>query len=125
MIFAYMKKYLKAALHTFVLASSFLPVLAQAATSGAPITNFSGLVTRLMDMINSTIPFIIALAVLVFLWGIFQLVLSGDSEEKQKEAKNIIFYGIICLFVMVSVWGLVRILTATFFNNTFFLPQLK
>lgn len=98
---------------------------AQTAQNNGPIRNFSGLVAFFIGLIKQTIPLIISLTVLVFLWGIFKLVVSGDSEDKRNEAKTIMFYGIVSLFVMVSVWGLVRILTGTFFNGQFYLPQLR
>ena len=42
------------------------------------------------------------------------------DEEKRTEAKNFIIWGIIGIFVMVSIWGLVNILTGTirFGDNT-------
>jgi hypothetical protein len=52
------------------------------------------------------------LAPLTFLWGMFQLVRSG-SEQSRKEGIQIIVFGVIALFVMVSVWGLVNLLRRT------------
>jgi hypothetical protein len=102
-----------------------VPSVVEAQTSG-PVKNFSGLVKFFIDLIKQLIPLVIALTVLVLLWGIFKLVLAGDNEEKRSEAKVIMFYGIVSLFVMVSVWGLVRILTNTFFGSgEFLIPQLR
>jgi fumarate reductase subunit D len=78
----------------------------------------------ILNLINSyIIPIIIGLAVVAFLWGMFKLINAGDDEGKRKEAKDIIIYGIVGLFVMVSVWGLVNILVGTFGFN-FMLPSL-
>ena len=41
-----------------------------------------------------------------------EVFIAGD-EEKKKEAKNTVIYGVIGLFVMVSIWGLVNILDST------------
>ncbi|MFM2383801.1 MAG: hypothetical protein RIQ72_373 [Candidatus Parcubacteria bacterium] len=57
-------------------------------------------------------PFIITLTLLTFLWGMFQMVRSG-SEESRKEGRQIIVFGVVALFVMVSVWGLVNLLRRT------------
>lgn len=43
----------------------------------------------------------------------FKLVLSSN-EDLRKEAIKMITFGVIGLFVMVSVWGLVNILIYTF-----------
>ncbi|MBI2100131.1 MAG: hypothetical protein HYT48_02205 [Candidatus Vogelbacteria bacterium] len=38
---------------------------------------------------------------------------AGDDKQRE-EAKNIIIYGLLGMFVIVSVWGLVNMLVATF-----------
>jgi quinol-cytochrome oxidoreductase complex cytochrome b subunit len=63
---------------------------------------------------NLLIPIVIALALLVFLWGVMKYGTSRDDQSR-KESIAIIINGIIILFVMVSVWGLVW-LFASFFN---------
>ncbi len=60
---------------------------------------------------DGVIPIIIGLALLTFLWGVMKYGTSRD-ETSRKESIAIIINGIIVLFVMVSVWGLV----ALFFN---------
>jgi hypothetical protein len=51
-----------------------------------------------------------AFSVLYIVWGAFKLM----KEEGREEGKNIVLYGIIGLFVMVSIWGLVNVLDNTF-----------
>lgn len=60
------------------------------------------------------IPFAIGLAVLFFIWGLIKYVSAGGDSDKQKEARDTIIWGIVILFVMVSVWGLVNVLINTF-----------
>ena len=107
-----------------VMSSAILltPFLTMAA--GA-ITSFQGFIKVLLDMINSLNRFVIALALLLFIFGIFRLIFAGGSEDEQSKAKTLMLYGIIGLFVMVSVWGLVNILSSTFFGNSFIVPQLR
>ncbi len=78
---------------------------------------FFGLLDAANTLINRLIPFIIALTVLVFLWGVFKFVIANDAE-KRKEARGYMVWGIVSLFIMVSVWGLVNILVRTFSLNT-------
>jgi hypothetical protein len=61
------------------------------------------------SIVNGAIPVVIGLAVLFFLWGIAKYLIAKDSEE-QKKAKGYIFWGIVFLFVMVSIWALVGLL---------------
>ena len=59
-------------------------------------------------------PLLVAIAVAYFVWGVLKFVGSGDNEEKRKEGHNVMINGIIAIFVMVSIWGLVSFLTETF-----------
>ncbi len=95
----------KTGISIFALALTILPGLASAQSIGG----IFGLLDQANQLINKLIPFIITLALLVFLWGILKYVFSTD-EEARGQAKNYMIYGIIGLFVMVSVWGLVNIL---------------
>lgn len=72
------------------------------------------------DILDPIIGILIVLATVVFLWGIVRYLSAGDDTEKLKEARRFIIWGIVGLFVMISVWGLVQLL-----NNTFFIaPDL-
>ena len=73
----------------------------------------SDLLGVLTNFIQKLIPFIIGLTVLFFLWGIFKLVFSAKDSDARSEARGYIIWGLIGLAVMVSVWGLVNILTST------------
>ena len=53
---------------------------------------------------------IIAIGLITFLWGVVQYITAGADEEKRVAARNMMLYGIIALFVMVAVWGLVYFL---------------
>jgi len=55
---------------------------------------------------------LIGISLVVFLWGIFKFVKS-DGDDKQA-GRELMFWGIVALFVMISMWGLVAILRNTF-----------
>lgn len=85
----------------------------------------SGILSTVSQIIGQLVPLVIGLAVLYFLWGVLQYVVAKDSEG-QKEARGVMLMGIIVLFVMVSVWGLVNLLgdTLKLDTNTPDLPSV-
>ncbi len=72
-----------------------------------------GLFTLSQTFIKYALNFIIALAIVWFIWNIFRYIISTD-EIKTKEARDAIIWGIVAIFVMVSIWGLVAIFQYTF-----------
>ncbi|HEY0908551.1 MAG TPA: pilin [Candidatus Paceibacterota bacterium] len=79
----------------------------------AAINNLNDIFTFIRNLLNVILPLIISLTVVYFVWGMFQVFLASDDEKKEK-AKNTVIYGVIALFVMISIWGLVNILYNTF-----------
>ncbi len=73
---------------------------------------------------KSVIPLIFALAVAMFVWGVVQYVINDDEEAKKAKGRQFMIWGIIALTVMVSVWGLVKILGNTF-GIEYAIPQVK
>lgn len=55
----------------------------------------------------------LSFAVVYFLWGVATYILQGDNEEKRSEGRQMMIYGIISIFVMVSIWGLVGFLVSS------------
>ncbi|MDQ5950490.1 MAG: hypothetical protein QG585_432 [Patescibacteria group bacterium] len=68
---------------------------------------------------NVVIPFLISLALVMFIAGIVKYVANGDNEEKREAGRGLMLFGIVALFVMVSVWGLVKILYSSIFDGEF------
>lgn len=110
-----MKKVL--AFTTGTLAALALPLVSLAA-----INNVSDAGSLVINTINNIIvPVLFAVAFIVFLYGAFDtFILGANNEEVKEHGKNLMLWGLIGFFVMVSIWGLVNILTGTvsFGNNT-------
>lgn len=102
----------------------FAPMLAFA-QSATYFTNFIG---QLLAFVNAAIPFIFALAFLVFIWGIFKaFILGGSDPEKQAEGKSLMLYAIVGFVIMVALWGVVNLVIGVFgFNasDTVTIPTL-
>jgi len=53
-------------------------------------------------------------ALAVFFWGIVQFISDTDSNTAREEGKQNILWGIIGMFIMVSVYGIIRVILQTF-----------
>jgi len=101
----------KALVLTSIVSAAFaLPLVSLAA-----INNISDVGSFIINIINNVaVPVLFAIAFIVFLWGAFETFIVGASKGgAQESGKNLMLWGLIGFFVMVSVWGLVNILTGT------------
>ena len=77
-------------------------------------SSLKNLVAYLICLINKfLVPILATLALVLFVWGIVQYVVNADNEEAREQGKKVILWGIIGLFSMVGVWGLVSLLIST------------
>lgn len=74
------------------------------------IVNLIGTATLVIVLLD-----IMALA--VFVWGIVKFIFAASNPEKLKDAKQILWWGVIGLFVLTSVTGIV-IALQTYFGVT-------
>lgn len=63
--------------------------------------------------LNALIGLFITLAIVVFFWGLVKY-LWGATSENASEGLTLMMYGVIAIFVMVSIWGIIRLLQNTF-----------
>lgn len=56
---------------------------------------------------------ITAYALLLFVWGVYRYIAHAGDEKAAAEGSKMMSYGLVILFVMVSVWGLVSLLMDT------------
>jgi hypothetical protein len=100
---------------TVILSWAALSPVAFAQVQNVPDpTAVTGIVGALKTWTDTLVPIVMVIAVLVFFWGIVQYMTAGADEEKRGAARNLMIYGVIGLFVMVSIWGLVKFLGTTF-----------
>jgi len=79
--------------------------------------DIQGIILQVQDIVSLIVPLLITIALVVFIWGIIQYITAGADEEKRSAARSVILYGVIGLFAIVSVWGLVAIIQTTFGVN--------
>ena len=59
------------------------------------------------EVLDLIIPITFALALIFFFWGLAQFIRS-ISDKTIAEGKNKMIWGIIALFVMISIWGIIK-----------------
>jgi hypothetical protein len=98
-----------------------LPLVAFAQTVGNVTTASQWFVNVLNDIL---VPTLFALAFLVFVWGAFTtFILGANSEEVKEKGKNLMLWGLIGFFVMLSVWGLVNVIEGSIIFDRNYAPN--
>lgn len=81
-----------------------------------PSSTFRDVVDLSISLINLVIPVLVALALVLFLWGgVRYIYKSGDAHGKGAD-KEALLWGVIALFVLFSIWGLLRLLKESFLS---------
>ena len=84
----------------------------------APLFAYAADVTSILiatsDVLNRVIPILMVVATIVFLWGVIRYITAQGDEDKLAEGKRFIVFGLIGLFIMVAIWGVVRALVNQF-----------
>ncbi len=73
-----------------------------------------GILRTIMNLLNTLVPIIMALAIIYFLWELVSYLSKQGDEGERKEHRQKMIFAIITLAVMVGVWGLVRVVLNTF-----------
>jgi len=74
------------------------------------------IINQLRAIFDTIVPLLMVVAMAVFLWGVVKYIYAAGDEEKRKEAKGIIIYGVLGMFILVAFWGIIQIVAYTFGN---------
>ena len=87
------------------------------------LKDFKSLITvSITCLLNPIVILMVSLAIGAFVFGVFKIIASNSVEDKEN-GRQFIFWGIIGIFVMLSLWGLVNILKGTFVLTDFRTPR--
>ena len=100
----------------FLLTASvlLLPTVTFAAAAGT----FSQLVTGFVSYLNYGAVVLISLAIVIYFLGISQNLIKVNSGEASTNLRSYIMWGLIGIFFMVSIWGIVQLVQNTLFGNS-------
>ena len=95
------------------IARTVFPTLALLVPTLASAATLIDTLVLASNFLNGVIGLFITLAIVVFFWGLIKYLISLDHENAN-EGLKIMFWGVIAIFVMVSIWGIIRLLQSTF-----------
>jgi hypothetical protein len=84
-----------------------VPLAVFAQTGENTQKNLGGLVKLLGDIVSMLIPIASMLVLLFFFYGLAVYILHAGDPEKAAEGKSIMIWGILALFVMTSLYGII------------------
>lgn len=90
---------------------NFLPVVFSSIFPMTALAQLGGLGNLLGEakmLVSGSIYLLAGLALLTFFWGLVKFIFAQGSETVKTESKKVMLWGLIALFVMISVWGIVR-----------------
>jgi len=77
----------------------------------ADLNSFIGKVDTMI--ITPLIGFLFALAVVYFLYGVFEFLMNQENEEKKTTGKSHMLWGIVGITIMMGVWTILGIVVNT------------
>ena len=91
----------------------FLNLIPKAYAEALPAETTS-LLNRILDnIVNPVITLMVGVAVIYFLWGVFEFVRNAESSDGRKKGGMHILFGSIGLFVMMAAYGIMNLILGT------------
>ena len=93
--------------------------LTLAALLGLPLVSFAQSINlspleRLLGavaaIIGALVPILVTLALVVFFWGLVRYLWDASGKGGHQKGKDLMKWGLLTLFVMVSVWGIIELM---------------
>lgn len=95
-----------------LLTGSFLALSVLVLPLAASAVTFLDTLNLINRFLNALVPMIITIAIIFFFWGLTQYLLK-IGEDRQAAIQTMI-WGVVAIFVMVSIWGIIKLLQSTF-----------
>lgn len=83
----------------------------------AQVNDINGVFRLAKGIMDTLTGLFVGAAIVFFLWAMVKFMMSVGDSEARDEARSQMLYGVIAIFVMVSVWALVHILVTTLGGN--------
>ena len=70
------------------------------------------LVQNILNFINTLLPTMVGIALVLFLFGIVRYIANAGDGKVYRQGRQQILWGIVAMFVLVSVWGIIKLMQA-------------
>jgi TRAP-type C4-dicarboxylate transport system permease small subunit len=70
------------------------------------------------NVVNPFLALLGAIALLVFIWGMFEFIRDSGSDTGREKGRQHMTYGVIGLFIMISAFGIINIIARTIQDKT-------
>ncbi|HVV39320.1 MAG TPA: hypothetical protein VHD31_03290 [Candidatus Paceibacterota bacterium] len=80
-------------------------------------SSIKDVVLFLIGIINLAIPVLTVLAVVIFMYSGVRYVTRAEESGGKGPEREALLWGLIALFVLFSIWGILKILTNTFLGT--------
>ena len=67
----------------------------------------------LTNIVNPLVILMVGVAVIFFLWGVFEFIRNADSSEERKKGGMHMLYGALGLFIMSTAYGVLNLILGT------------
>ena len=89
----------------------YIPIAQAAAEAQYDILQ---IIVKMTALTQQVVTLVFVLAIIVFAWGIVKMISAAGNTEKLKQAKGIIWWGIIGMFVLATIGGIIAFLRGEF-----------
>ncbi len=84
-----------------------------AGLKGTPISTDNLIQNILTNIVNPLILLMVGVAVIFFLWGVFEFIRNADSSEERKKGGMHMLFGALGLFIMSTAYGVLNLILGT------------
>lgn len=88
--------------------------------------NITEIIQLFTDLGMVIMPLLASVGFFVFVLGIARFIKNTGNEKEAKDSKNMIIWGIIGVFVMVTIWGIIAFIKGELgFGGGAVIPQIQ
>ena len=81
-------------------------------------STFSSAIQSLIGLMNMLVSVLAALALVVFFIGLVRYIKDSAGTHGHEEGRERIVWSLIALFILFSIWGILALMSVTFFGSS-------
>ena len=81
-------------------------------------STFSSAIQGLIGLMNMLVSVLAALALVVFFIGLVRYIKDSAGTHGHEEGRERIVWSLIALFILFSIWGILALMSVTFFGSS-------